>query len=290
MIRPFTCIAALLAFGSGLYLYQTKHQAQVLDKQIEHTVKAITATRIQARELAAAWTLLGSPDRLQQLSDQFLEIKPVLPGQFVAMADLDSRLPAPRPLPPPSSAVPDDDGTATGPIATTDSAAMPDVWTPLTQPATAPGGVVPGTAIGTGAVPAAGVSTAGAPGTATPRAVVATSLPAPTPAADPAKATLMATPARQADRKPSDAARPAHDVAQGRDASPPRVAPANAIPQRPASPSPMMAELDRPVQPAPQRLAAPSPMTGSLLGMAHASSRPPAPLPVSTSAASSNGN
>ena len=83
MIRPFTCVAALLAFGSGLYLYQTKHQAQVLDRQIEHTIKTITATRMQTRELAAAWTLLGNPDRLQQLSDQFLDIKPVLPDQFV---------------------------------------------------------------------------------------------------------------------------------------------------------------------------------------------------------------
>ena len=34
MIRPLTCISVLLACGSGLYLYQTKHHAQVVDRQI----------------------------------------------------------------------------------------------------------------------------------------------------------------------------------------------------------------------------------------------------------------
>ena len=37
MIRPFTCLSALLALGSGLYLYQTKHAAQLLDHQIART-------------------------------------------------------------------------------------------------------------------------------------------------------------------------------------------------------------------------------------------------------------
>ena len=34
MIRPFTCICLLAAASSGLYLYQTKHRAQVLDRDI----------------------------------------------------------------------------------------------------------------------------------------------------------------------------------------------------------------------------------------------------------------
>jgi hypothetical protein len=289
MIRPFTCVAALLAFGSGLYLYQTKHQAQVLDKQIEHTVKAITAARMQARELAAAWTLLGNPDRLQQLSDQFLEIKPVLPGQFVALADLDSRLPAPRPLPAPSSAVPDDDGGATLPLVTTDATAAPDTPATPVQPATGPGAALPASAAPTTGAPATGVSPKAAPGAPAPHAVAVTNSPASTLMSDPAKTPAVATATRPPDRKPTDTARPARDVAQGREATLPRAAPASAAPQRPAGSSPVIAELDRPAQPAPQRLAAP-PMTGSLLGMAHASTRPPAPLPVSIASPAINGN
>jgi hypothetical protein len=277
MIRPFTCVAALLAFGSGLYLYQTKHQAQVLDKQIEHTIKIITATRMQTRELAAAWTLLGNPDRLQQLSDQFLDIKPVLPSQFVAMADLDSRLPPPRPLPAPqptpTSATPEDDGSTTLPLATTEPAAAPD--TPTTSFASAPR---PGTA--------APVSASSGSPAARVMAMTNSSTPSPAAAAD----SVRIQAARPPDRKPSETPRPARDVAQGRAMAPARVPPANPAPARPASPSPVIAELDRPTPPAPQHMSAPPAMTGSLLGMAHASTRPPAPLPVALVPQSANGN
>ena len=34
MIRPFTAICMSAAFASGLFLYQTKHQAQMLDRQM----------------------------------------------------------------------------------------------------------------------------------------------------------------------------------------------------------------------------------------------------------------
>ena len=34
MIRPITFVSMLLAAGSGLYLYQAKQQARVLDRQI----------------------------------------------------------------------------------------------------------------------------------------------------------------------------------------------------------------------------------------------------------------
>ena len=40
MIRPVTCVCFLLACGSGLYLYQSKHRVQVLDREIEKTVHA----------------------------------------------------------------------------------------------------------------------------------------------------------------------------------------------------------------------------------------------------------
>ena len=48
MIRPFTLIYMLLACGSGLYLYQTKHQVQLLDRAIAQTVQATTAARDRA--------------------------------------------------------------------------------------------------------------------------------------------------------------------------------------------------------------------------------------------------
>jgi hypothetical protein len=269
MIRPVTCITALLAFGSGLYLYQTKHQAQMVDRQIEHAVKAITATKMQTRELAAAWTVLGSPDRLQQLSDQYLDIKPVAPGQFVAMADLDSRLPAPRALLPPSSDAPPDSGSDTAPIAATEP--------PASEPSVSSG--VPATAIASApsgaSTPPGAFAPPVAPATTT-RAVAALPAPAPTPsqATETAKAA-----SRPPDHKPNDPPRPVHDVAQTHPTPPPR----------PANKPPMVAELERPARPAPQRLPA-APMTGSVLGMAHGGVAPPVPMPVSTAPFNVNGN
>ena len=94
MIRPFTCLCFLLACGSGLYLYQSKHRVQLLDRQIEDTVHATEKLREQTRVLHAEWTLLNDPQRLQTLADQFLTLKTVAPGQFTSMAELDNRLPA----------------------------------------------------------------------------------------------------------------------------------------------------------------------------------------------------
>ena len=96
MIRPLTCVTVLMACGSGFFLYQTKHQAQVVDRQIERAVKAIAATQMQTRELAAAWTVLGSPGPAAATGRPVPRHQAGAPSQFVAMADLDSRLPAPR--------------------------------------------------------------------------------------------------------------------------------------------------------------------------------------------------
>jgi hypothetical protein len=76
---------------------------QLLDREIEKTVRATDALREQTRVLHAEWTLLNDPQRLQVLADQFLSLKTVTPGQFTSLAELDSRLPAvsvPEPVQP----------------------------------------------------------------------------------------------------------------------------------------------------------------------------------------------
>jgi hypothetical protein len=297
MIRLSTCVSVMLACGSGLYLYQTKHQAQVLDRQIEHTVKTITQTRMQTRELSASWTLLGSPDRLQQLSDQFLGIKSVLPGQFVAMSDLDLRLPAARTLDAPSSGAPssgapDDTGSDTTPIATTEPTAAPD--TPTTPAPISPAAMPAATsrAVAAAASPAPHPSapypsapSPNLPADATRAPAVAATAPSAGSATDPAKGQAAAT-THPADRKPGDMPHPGHDAGHdpGHD-----VAQTHPAAPRPAGPSPIVAELERPVQPAYQRFA-PAPASGSMLGMAHVVVRAPVPLPVSTAPAVETGH
>ncbi len=95
MIRPFTCLCMMLAAGAGLYLYQEKHRAQVLDREIMRVVKATDVARERTGMLRAEWALLNEPERLAALAERHLALKPLSPGQFVQLADLASRLPAP---------------------------------------------------------------------------------------------------------------------------------------------------------------------------------------------------
>ena len=97
MIRPLTIVTCLMACGSGLYLYQSKHEVQLLDRTIERTVHDTEALREQSRLLAAEWTMLNDPERLRQFSDTYLSLKTISPSQFTSLADLDSRLPAVQP-------------------------------------------------------------------------------------------------------------------------------------------------------------------------------------------------
>jgi hypothetical protein len=94
MIRPLTIATCLLACVSGLYLYQSKHEVQLLDRTIERTVHDTNALREQSRLLAAEWTMLNDPERLRQFSDTYLSLKTITPTQFTSLTDLDNRLPA----------------------------------------------------------------------------------------------------------------------------------------------------------------------------------------------------
>lgn len=102
MIRPFTCVCALLAGASGLYLYSEKHRTTLLDQQISKIVADTQATRERTAMLRAEWELLNQPDRLGTLATRFLpQLQPMAPTQFVQLASLDKRLPPPGPETPP---------------------------------------------------------------------------------------------------------------------------------------------------------------------------------------------
>jgi hypothetical protein len=121
MIRPFTCICMLLAAGSGLYLYQTKHRAQMLDRTIAQTLRQIDQTKDRIGVLKGEWALLNEPERLQDLAQQHLALKTLAPTQFAALADLGNRLPAP--LPPGTVTLPAED--APQPVPPPTPAAVP---------------------------------------------------------------------------------------------------------------------------------------------------------------------
>jgi hypothetical protein len=94
MMRPFTCLCILLAGGAGLYVYQSKHQAQLLDREIARVVKQADAARERAGVLRAEYMLLNDPTRLQELASEHLpSLRATAPSQFTIWADLEKRLP-----------------------------------------------------------------------------------------------------------------------------------------------------------------------------------------------------
>ena len=104
MTRPLTCLTLIAAAGAGLYLYQEKHRAQMMDREINRVVHATEQTRDRVTMVRAEWAVLNEPDRLAGLAAQYLSLQTMTPGQFVQIADLGTRLPpvgAPS-VPPPA--------------------------------------------------------------------------------------------------------------------------------------------------------------------------------------------
>lgn len=102
MIRPFTIACAVLAAGSGLFLYTKKHETTVLDQKITKVVQETQKVRAQTAMMRTEWALLNQPDRLNTLAARFLpDLHPMAPDQFIRMASLEARLPNPgsRPVP-----------------------------------------------------------------------------------------------------------------------------------------------------------------------------------------------
>ncbi|MGD0102813.1 MAG: hypothetical protein ABSC06_02100 [Rhodopila sp.] len=276
MIRPLTIATCLLAFGSGLYLYESKHEVQVLDRTIERTVHDTSALREQSRLLAAEWTMLNDPERLRQFSDTYLRLKTITPSQFTSIADLNSRLPAPRTEAPPRGS--DDQDTV--PVATE----------------TAPGNVLPDQ-VAAGAVANEDLPVPPIPAArpAMTVAVVAHAMPDRPPIPRPVAADSPARPGVVADGRPFDQRNldqhPAdqHAAARFADARPMQAAPQfrPIILAAPRPPLPANGPVSGPPAITPSRTpvaAAPEPYGGSLLGVAHGS-MPPVPRPTPMNAA-----
>lgn len=100
MIRPFTILCALLAGGSGLFLYTKKHETTVLDQNITTIVQKTERVRQQTAMLRTQWALLNQPDRLSALSTRFLgQLHPMAPSQYVRLASMIETLPSPSTRP-----------------------------------------------------------------------------------------------------------------------------------------------------------------------------------------------
>ena len=94
MISPLTFVTLLLAAVTGLWLYHTKHRAEVLDRQIARTLGQVAASRERIGLQRAEWALLNEPRRLGTIARQHLGLRPLATSQYATVPDLGSRLPS----------------------------------------------------------------------------------------------------------------------------------------------------------------------------------------------------
>ena len=130
MTKPLTWLCLFLALGSGLFLYQTKHRAQLLDREIAQVMRAADAARARSGVLQAEYQLLSDPQRLGVLATAHLSLRPTAPSQFSTWADLERRLP-------PVGLPPVDQPAITDAIAESEFASVDDMPVPPIPPSMA---------------------------------------------------------------------------------------------------------------------------------------------------------
>lgn len=82
-------VAGILVVAIALYSfkYDTQHERD----RIAELMAQIEAEETAIRVLQAEWSLLNQPERLQRLSERFLELEPLKADQIKEIADLPHR-------------------------------------------------------------------------------------------------------------------------------------------------------------------------------------------------------
>jgi hypothetical protein len=99
-------LAALAVIGLGYWAYSQTILTQAAIRDVERLQAQIGAESERLSVLRAEWAYLNRPDRLRELVDfnfERLQLLPMVPDQFGAVAEL----PVPRPAPDPTLQVED---------------------------------------------------------------------------------------------------------------------------------------------------------------------------------------
>lgn len=92
MLRFLNIVAVLALVGSAVYAYSIKYQTSYRAEQIAKTKIEIKDERDAIAVLRAEWSFMTRPERLQQLSDKYLDkLKPLEVTQIVSAQSLPDR-------------------------------------------------------------------------------------------------------------------------------------------------------------------------------------------------------
>jgi hypothetical protein len=97
MIRGTTVIWALLSIFAGVSMFVLKHQVRSLEGDLQQLERAIVAEQEAIHVLAAEWSYLNQPARLEGLGRRLIGLVPVTAAQQTDFAGLHQALEAPVP-------------------------------------------------------------------------------------------------------------------------------------------------------------------------------------------------
>jgi cell division protein FtsL len=93
MLRLFNLLMILALLGSAGYAYTIKYETSFGAEQIAKTKLEIRQEQDAIGRLRAEWAYLTRPERVQKLSERYLDLEPLALSQIDSLAGLPERLP-----------------------------------------------------------------------------------------------------------------------------------------------------------------------------------------------------
>ncbi|MBX3521117.1 MAG: hypothetical protein KF835_13985 [Xanthobacteraceae bacterium] len=97
MLRLIHCLMVMGLLAAAGYVYDIKYRATGEAQQVQKLRNEIRAEKDRIAAARAEWGKLSSPDRIQELAERHLKMKPVEPRRFGSVGVLPER---PRPADP----------------------------------------------------------------------------------------------------------------------------------------------------------------------------------------------
>lgn len=93
MLRLFNLLSILVLLGSAGYAYSIKYETSFRTEQIAKAKLEIKTEQDGIGVLRAEWAFLTRPERVQKLSERYLDLEPLSLAQIDSFAALPERLP-----------------------------------------------------------------------------------------------------------------------------------------------------------------------------------------------------
>jgi cell division protein FtsL len=93
MLRLLNLLSVLVLLGAAGYAYTVKYETSFRTEQIAKAKLEIKAEQDGIGVLRAEWAFLTRPERVQKLSERYLDLEPLALAQIDGFAGIPERLP-----------------------------------------------------------------------------------------------------------------------------------------------------------------------------------------------------